>query len=211
MHKVQVEAAQATRRPRVGFTDDELRVVIGGSRSWAEVIRKLGLSIGGGDYLRVQRAAVKGGIDTSHMFGQLWNRAPVQTLPVPFTKKYDEANLHRVGSAVATAWFMARGYTVSIPVEPARYDMVVESDAGLQRVQVKTSGNPRRVSITRTVYGVGTTPSGGKYGRRPYEADEIDLFFIYLASGEMFLIPLAAVLGHRNIALPRYAGYQLPA
>jgi PD-(D/E)XK endonuclease len=87
--------------------------------------------------------------------------------------------------------------------------LIAESDSGLQRVQVKTGSNSSRVGITRAPYGAGSSPSTGKYGRRPYEASEIDLFFIYLATGEKYLIPLSAVEGLRALALARYAKYQL--
>lgn len=191
---------------------DDLRRAVAGSFSWAEVNRKLGLPTdGGAAYRRIQRIVEVAGLDTSHMTGQGWNAVPIDARPVPFTRGYDPANLHRVGAAAATAWFLARGYMVSLPVETARYDLIVESDTGLQRVQVKTGANERHIGITRTIYGPGASPSSGKYGRQPYEADEIDLFFIYTAAGAMYLIPIEVVSGMRFLALARYVGYQLPA
>jgi len=100
---------------------------------------------------------------------------------------------------------------VSLPVETARYDLVVESDVGLQRVQVKTGANERHIGITRTIYGTGASPSTGKYGRQAYSKDEIDLFFIYTAAGAMYLIPIEVVQGMRFLAMARYANYRLPA
>ena len=98
---------------------------------------------------------------------------------------------------------------VSIPVEPTPYDLLAESDEGLQRVQVKTTCGDT-VGVTRVKYGLRSYPSSGKYGgRRPYSADEIDLFFIYTATGAMYLIPVTAVKGMTRLALTRYAGYRL--
>jgi hypothetical protein len=211
--RVRTEVSPALITPTgVTIRPDALREATMGARSWAEVNRRLGLpEASGGAYKRIQRLAADAGIDTSHMLGKNWNRVPVKALPVPFASEYDPANLHRVGAAVATAWFIARGYMVSLPVEPARYDLIAESDAGLQRVQVKTGSNSSRVHITRAAYGAGKMhPSTGKYGRRPYEPGEIDLFFIYLAMGAKYLIPLSAVQGLRTLALARYADYRLP-
>ena len=104
---------------------------------------------------------------------------------------------------------MAHGYMASVPVEPTTYDLVVESDDGLQRVQVKTTRSVA-VSIKRTVYGNGTSPSSGLYGRIPYKPGELDLFFIYTLAGSMYLIPFAAVAGMTALRLKKYANYLLP-
>ncbi len=189
---------------------DNLRAAVASSRSWAQVEAKLGYPQRvNRSHARIQRAAAAVGIDTSGLYGQAWGAAPLDPLPVPFGNEFDPQHLHRMGTAVATAWFIGRGYMVSTPVEPASYDLVVESDSALQRVQVKTARGAT-ARLTKTQYGLGSTPSSGKYGHRPYKADEVDLFFIFAASGAMYLIPISAVTGMRGIALGRYERYRLP-
>jgi PD-(D/E)XK endonuclease len=193
---------------RLAFSPEVAQAAIEESRSWAQVAEKLGISKSM-VYRQFKDAAQVAGLDLSRLAGQAWGSTPVDALPVPFTRPFDPAQLHRMGTAVATAWFAGRGYVVSVPTEPACYDLVVESDTSLQRVQVKTSRGGQ-VGITKTQYGTGTSPSTGKYGQRPYRADEIDFFFIFTATGTMYLIPIAAVEGKSVLALTRYRRYQLP-
>lgn len=109
---------------------------------------------------------------------------------------------------MATTWFMERGYMVSVPLEPARYDLIAESDEGLKRIQVKTT-RAHTVGIGRTVYGTGTSPSTGRYGRGVYAPGEIDLFFIYTWDRRSYLIPLEAVQGQMTLNLQKYESYRL--
>lgn len=113
-------------------------------------------------------------------------------VPVPFSRDVDPNLLRAAAIGHAVAWFLARGYTPSIPVEPAQYDLVVESDDGLQRVQVKSTTRRERsgrwcAGIRRQEY----TPGDGR-SRRGYRSDEIDLFFIVAGDGTAYLIPLDA-------------------
>jgi PD-(D/E)XK endonuclease len=190
------------------FSPEVAQEVIRESRSWAQVADKLGISKSR-VYRQFKYAAQAAGLDLSSLSGQGWSSVPVDALPVPFTKQFDPEQLHRMGTAVATAWYAGRGYVVSVPTEPTCYDLVVESDDGLQRVQVKTSRGTQ-VGIMKTQYGLGASPSTGKYGQRPYRADEIDFFFIFTATGAMYLIPIAAVAGRSVLSLARYRRYQLP-
>lgn len=75
-------------------------------------------------------------------------------------------------------------------------------------MQVKTSRGTQ-AGIVKTQYGAGVSPSCGKYGHRPYREDEIDFFFIFTATGTMYLIPIAAVAGKSVLSLARYRRYQL--
>jgi hypothetical protein len=189
---------------------DNLREAVASSRSWAQIEAKLGYPRRANrSHARVRRAVADAGIDASGLYGQAWGRAPLDPLSVPFSNEFEPQLLHRMGTAVATAWFIGRGYTVSMPVEPACYDLVVESDSGLRRVQVKTARGVT-ARLTKTQYGLGSSPSTGKYGHRPYMVNEVDLFFILAASSAMYLIPIKAVMGKSGIALGRYERYRLP-
>ena len=60
-------------RPR-RWTDDDLRLAVAASTSWAGVHRHIGIAIGGSTYRRLQHHARELGLDTSHFLGQAWHR-----------------------------------------------------------------------------------------------------------------------------------------
>lgn len=98
---------------------------------------------------------------------------------------------------LAAAWFTLCGNDVSWPLEPSRYDLLVATNAGILRVQVKTTTT--RVGATWKVYL--STSSGG---RRTYGHDEIDIFFIVDGDMNYYLIPVVAVGGLHAIHLRGY-------
>jgi hypothetical protein len=206
--RTQVTAATGPDR-RLKLDPDLLRKALAESRSWAQVLSSLGLPPWESNYARVQEQAREINADVTKLLGQAWASSPIRPLPVPFSQLFDPTRLHQVGTAVATSWFLAHGYMVSVPVEPTTYDLVAESDDGLQRVQVKTTRSIA-VSIKRTAYGNGTSPSSGLYGRAPYKPGELDLFFIYTLAKSMYLIPFTAVEGMTALRLSKYANYLLP-
>jgi hypothetical protein len=123
----------------------------------------------------------------------------VQDHSVPFTADVSTARLRWTATATAAAWFASRGYVPSIPIEPTKYDLLVESDDGIKRVQVKTASTRTRgkwwVGIHRHKY------CDGKWGKVPYQVGEIDLFFICVADGGAYLIPEELVRGKKTLVL----------
>jgi PD-(D/E)XK nuclease superfamily protein len=190
--------------------EDRLREALAESVPWAGVAQYLGLPALKRNCSRLQNAAREYGLDVSGLYGQAWGRAPVKALPVPFSRRPDASRLHQVGASAAMSWFLSRGYMVALPVETTTYDLIAESNSGLQRVQVKTSQSGKVVGISRTHYGAGKSPSTGKYGRHPYQAGEVDLFFIYTGAGSMYLIPANAVAEMTRLSLDRYSNCRLP-
>jgi hypothetical protein len=189
-------------------TSEELQEALAPARSWAQVLNSLGLAPSSSNYAAVKRLAAEIDADVTNLLGQGWASSPIRPLPVPFSQPFDPGKLRQVGTAAATTWFLYHGYMVSLPVEPTTYDLVAESDVGLQRVQVKTTRSTS-VNITRTAYGSAFTPSMGRYGHIPYKPDELDLFFIYTLTRSMYLIPFAAVQGMTALALKKYERYLL--
>ena len=59
---------------RVGVTDDQLRVAVAASRSYAQTIRSVGLIAAGGNHDQIKRRIAQLGLDTSHFKGQGWNK-----------------------------------------------------------------------------------------------------------------------------------------
>jgi hypothetical protein len=128
----------------------------------------------------------------------------------------DEKNLHRAAASMAAAWFLERGHTVSIPVEPAVYDMIVDSDDGLVRVQVKSTRSKDDAGrwmarIHRHAYDRDIKPTAnGSRMRRNYSEREIDYFFIVTADGGRYLIPLSVVHGIGTLVLEsKYAAFKV--
>lgn len=117
------------------------------------------------------------------------------------------------GLVVASKWFLDHGYMVSIPLEVAPYDLVAESDEGLQRVQVKTtSARPSgrfHVQISRLLYDpTATLCARGKVRRISSNEADIDYFFILTGAGTRYLLPIRVVAGQLTLTLDeKYANF----
>lgn len=127
---------------------------------------------------------------------------------LPFTQGVRAEHLRNSAVGAAVQWFLDRGYTPSLPVHAAVYDLIVESDEGLKRVQVKTtnmrdpvSGN-WSVRIARQIYDPGQRLNAmGRRKRVPYTLDQIDFFFIVTGDQSLYLIPTALTYGACQINL----------
>jgi hypothetical protein len=177
------------------WTEDELRTAIRAAKTWSEAVELLGFD----DVSAV--ATVKGhaarlSLDCEHLTVR---PTAVRNRDV----RPDVASLDCAGSPIAASWFTLCGYEVSWPLEPSRYDLLVCTDEGIRRVQVKTT--TVRAGDSWKVY-----LSTSHRERRTYDPDEIDDFFIVDGALECYLIPVAAVGGLHAIHLRGYARYQLP-
>jgi hypothetical protein len=113
-------------------------------------------------------------------------------------------------------WFLERGYIVSVPIEPAPYDLVTESDDGLKRVQVKSTarrerGGQFKARLTRRIYDPeAPKSSAGRYRDVPYRPGTIDYFFIITQAGTTYLIPSEVVEGVQVVILSdRYEHFRV--
>ena len=93
--------------------------------------------------------------------------------------------------------FVEHGYMVSIPSGTADYDLVVDCDNGLKKVQVKstkkTNGN---VNICKGTNG----QKGSK--KYPYPSDSVDFFAIHFSKiDEWYIIPRCATGDSMNIRI----------
>lgn len=104
---------------------------------------------------------------------------------------------------LAAAWFTLRGYAVCWPLEPQRYDLLVERGAESRRVQVKTTtwrdDGGYAVSITNSRFS----------GRASYSQSEIDCFFVVDGELNAYLLPIAAVVGRQRLSLNAYAVFEV--
>jgi hypothetical protein len=195
---------------------DQLAAAISASISWAGVLHCLGLPKSGSVQARIRALANELGLDFLHFRGQAWGATPAEAVDTPFTRERDTRLLHKAAAARATAWFMERGYTVCIPVEPALYDLVVDSDAGLVRVQVKSTTSHDRtgrwlVRIHRMAYDPTVKPTAnGSRIKCVYAPGEVDFFFVVTADGDNYLIPLESTNGVSSLTLDsKYAAFKV--
>ena len=143
------------------------------------------------------------------------NAAPVPGVPLPFSRPVTDESLRRASIGVAIAWFAARSYDVSVPVEQCPYDLVVESDTGLKKIQVKSTTRRAEngrwlVNIFRNGYSSSAAANAsGRRNRRAYSASEIDFFFILTADQDVYIIPLAVTGGATTLSLDsKYSAFK---
>jgi hypothetical protein len=136
--------------------------------------------------------------------------------PRPFSTEQAVENLRRSSIGIAIDWFLARGHCVSIPIEHAApYDLVVECDEGMKRVQIKTTSHRDSrgnwiVATHRMIYDPTASAVTGHRRRRGYKENEVDWFFVVTAERTLFLLPIGLVAGKTAITLGhRYAGHRL--
>jgi len=92
------------------------------------------------------------------------------------------------GLAAAISWFVMNGNTVCIPLTDSQeYDLVVEIDNKLCKVQVKTATTKKK-----DYYKAGLRTRTTKDGKNVFKAFDkslTDYLFILTLSGEKYLIP----------------------
>jgi hypothetical protein len=178
------------------WTDQQLIAAIASATSWTQVADALGLA-GGSSTSTVRGHAVRLGLDTAHL-APLRKPQPPAGLMLP-----QRVNLARAGSLMAAAWFELCGHSVSWPLEPCRYDLLVWMGAAAKRIQVKTTTVKQGTSWTVWISNTGKE-------RTTYDPDEIDHFFIIDGDFDYYLIPVASVGGLTAIQLCAYRDYRLP-
>jgi hypothetical protein len=113
-------------------------------------------------------------------------------------------HLRDAAPSLMMAWLLLRGLWPAAPAEPRPYDFLLETATGIKRVQVKTSN----CSATPGSWAVGIGRHAGGGARHnakvPYLASEVDLFAIIDGGLNIYLIPIAAVAGRKQIYLGQY-------
>lgn len=194
--------------------DEEFAEAVRQSTTWGEVFRRLGRRVTGSGYISFQQRAEALGLDTTHFRGQAWSSRPVDGQSVPFSRPPSLEHLPKSAVALASAWFLERGYRVSVPTEPAPYDLVTESDEGFARIQVKSTTvrdvGRWSVGISRREYTAGVLNAGGARKECTYSHGEIDFFFVVTGDGSQFLVPLAVTNGAQRLTLDsKYAAFRV--
>jgi hypothetical protein len=190
------------------WSDEQLRQAVSESSTWDEVLTRLGLAPNGGAPPHVKANSIRLGLDTTHLnrlshLGRQPSRARAEISDREAEMKY----LRVAAPAAAAAWFALRGGTVSFPVEPAVYDLLVDAPGGISRVQVKTTTFCTKDGWAANV-GRHPDTHARKAGHRvAYDPDVIDLFFIMDGDLTMYLIPSRAIAGRVQVLLRTYKKY----
>ncbi|MGW5188794.1 hypothetical protein ACWEOO_06035 [Kribbella sp. NPDC004138] len=187
------------------WSDRKLREVMRDATCWADVIAGLGVSDGAESRVRIKGHAVRLGLDCS----KLRPSPSSQPTTEPFQLTLRPEMLRAAAPALAMAWFTLHGCAVALPMEPEVYDLLVTTTDGIQRVQVKScaSRNGRGywdVGIGRRPYVLDKTA-----GKMPYDPDTIDLFFIVLGDGSIYVIPSSVLAGRVSISAESYTPYRV--
>ncbi|WP_344195006.1 group I intron-associated PD-(D/E)XK endonuclease [Kribbella karoonensis] len=187
------------------WSDQRLREAVAAASCWADVLVDLGIVDNGAERVRVKGHAVRLGLDCRHLKSPLAQPAPIEIFDEPVRPEM----LRYSAAALAMAWFTLRGCAVALPVEPQEYDLLVTTSEGIQRVQVKSCAarNKRgywHVGIGRRPYVLDKTA-----GKLPYDPESIDLFFIVLGDGSIYVIPSAILAGRTSISADSYAPYRV--
>lgn len=124
----------------------------------------------------------------------------------PFQNNDNGRNLDKVAFSTAIEWFLSKGYMVSLPVDQVQYDLVVESDDGLKKVQIKSTNQKSKYGvwvseITKKEYRKEEPGKSAMWKRVAYTKDDTDFFFILTGDRTAYLIPIAAIEGNCSVSL----------
>ena len=172
------------------WTEEHLQESIGRARTWSEVVTDLGL--GPGSERRLRGHAQRLGIDTTHLADEHPPPGTARPAPRPVL-----GNLRHAAPLLAAASLRLRGHHVSWPLEPTRYDLLVDLDSRLVRVQVKTTTH--RQEGRWTVWLSSTSPT-----RQVYASDEVDAFYVIDGDLTHYWLPHERVAGFQAVALTAY-------
>ena len=110
----------------------------------------------------------------------------------------------------AVQYYLSTGYEVCLPIGDKRdYDLIVEKNNVLQKIQVKYAGlYPSKRSTCR----VGLRITGGNQSfhyAKSYTDNAFDTLFVYTARGQRFVLPWADVTARNELYIehPKYSQY----
>jgi hypothetical protein len=106
-----------------------------------------------------------------------------------------------VGHGVAIGWFAQNGYTVCIPLTDSQdYDVVVEKDDGLKKVQVKTTYCKTRYGVYQAALRI---CGGNRSGQtiKKFDKTLVDYVFVVTEDGAKYLIPSSDIVVKSTMSL----------
>jgi len=106
-----------------------------------------------------------------------------------------------VGLGMAISWFVQNGYTICIPLTDSQdYDLVVEKDEGLKKVQIKTTyckNKYGRYQVSLKTCGGNKSSSKTKF----FDSNESDYLFIITEDGDKYMIPREKLKARSGIVI----------
>ena len=126
-------------------------------------------------------------------------------------KKFNKKVQGSVGVGHAIAFFAEQGIPVFTQVSDiCKYDLVVDIDGELKRVEVKTTSakNPHNSWVVQLRTNGGNQSGRGK--TRQFDENSVDYLFVLTESMERYLIPSKDVIGRNSVSLPgKYLKYKV--
>ena len=115
-----------------------------------------------------------------------------------------------IGKAIH--YFVLNGYEVCLPIGDKRdYDLIIEKDGKLARVQVKYGGlynNRDKCTVALRVM----DGNQSFYYVKKYRADAFEFLFVYTAKGETYLLPWDdRIVGKNSLSIeaPKYNPFKI--
>lgn len=187
------------------FTEAQLVEALGTATTWAEALGRLGYAEDNGS----ARATIRKHARRMGLAVPQFAVGPAESEDAPSLTPL-RAHLRSAGPMLVASACLLAGHRISWPLEPAPYDLLVDTGARLLRVQVKSGtrvvAGSWFCSVMRSEY---ADVAGGKR-RAWYSPDEIDVFAIVDGDGEVYWIPIEDVVGQTSLSLRRYGAYRVP-
>jgi hypothetical protein len=116
-----------------------------------------------------------------------------------------------IGIAATLYYFSVEGYTVSLPISDSQdYDLIVDIEDKLYRVQVKTVYNKSEYGIYEANLRVLGGNRSGTGKTKFFDPKKVDYVFIVTEVGDMYFIPNTVIEGHSTISLgKKYSQYKI--
>jgi hypothetical protein len=186
----------------VPWTAREVAAALRECDNWNQVLLRLGVALGAHNVSKVRSYADRHSLDYSH-----FTRHRERGGGIPFDAKRDLKYLRTAGNSIATAWFARRGYAVSVPIENRPYDLIVEGDDRLHRIQVKTA--TARDTSGAVVCRLRRRPS--RDGQEvAYDSADVDFFFIIDLEDGYYIVPISDVIGLMQVSLSTLKHRKVP-
>ena len=113
-----------------------------------------------------------------------------------------------VGLGMAIAYYSSNGYIVSIPLNDTQdYDLIVEKDNIIKRVQVKTTSCKDK----NEKYQVALKSCGGTKGitYKTLKDTNIEELFIFLENKEIYILPIEEIKNRSTLTIcDKYKKYK---
>jgi len=126
-------------------------------------------------------------------------------------KQINSKRQGNVGIARAILWYTEHGYIISLPLTDSQpYDLIVDIDSVLKRIQVKTATTKRNNSFVVHLRSMSNV-KGSKLRIRFLSENDADFVFI-ATEKDNYIIPIKILVGMSMVTLSsKYDEYKITA